>query len=274
MEFVALSALFLGLAVFIAVPPAMQLFADYRRDLAARLQQLGEKVSPELFMVQQLMLGLAGGVLGYVVGGGAGFLVVAVVGVFLPSATLKAAAYRRIRLIDSQFIDTMTIITTCIRAGQNLTLATDAVARRAASPTKEEFLQLRTEVQAGVPVEQALHRLALRLRLPSYEAFSSAVGVVRSAGGDLGQICDRVTEAARESSRLEGLVEAMTAQGKMQTRILALVPFVVGGGLYMYEPSMITALFRPILGYVVLAFIVAFWGTGILLMQRITSVKV
>jgi tight adherence protein B len=96
----------------------------------------------------------------------------------------------------------------------------------------------------------------------------------RLRGGDTGESLDRIAEAIREIQRLEGKLDAVTAQGRTQARFMAVMPVVIVGVYYLIDPEGVRLLFHESYGRLFLLIAVALIVTGFVWIQRIMAVDI
>jgi tight adherence protein B len=264
-----------GFCGYIVLQPASHALARYEARLQRSLGTFHDNRKPRDIVLQQFLLGGGAFTVIYLITGFVPLaLFVGAMACYVPYYSLKKAHHKRVRIIESQFVDTLSILSTCLRANQTLSQTVEIVARRAASPTREEFRTVAEELRFGMTPEQAFERMAARLGVPCVDSLANAISVTRMTGGDLAVIFDRLSESIRESSRLEALVEAMTAQGRLQGNILGLLPVFLALVIYIIEPQMITPLFTTIPGYVILVIILACELTGLYLIRKAMQIPV
>lgn len=264
-----------GVCGYMFLKPAGDALARYEAKLQRSLGTFHDTRKPRDIVVQQILLGSFAFAALYLISGVILFgLFAGAAAFYMPYHGLKTAHRKRVRLIESQFVDTLSIFSTCLRANQTLSQTVEIVARRAASPTREEFRALAEELRFGMTPEQAFERMAARLGIPCVDSLANAISVTRMTGGDLAVISDRLSEAIRESTRLEALVEAMTAQGRLQGNVLGMLPVFLALVIYIIEPQMITPLFTTIPGYVILTVILMCELTGLYLIRKAMQIPV
>jgi tight adherence protein B len=71
-----------------------------------------------------------------------------------------------------------------------------------------------------------------------------------------------------------GRVEALTAQGRMQSRIMAGLPAVLALVLSRLEPEAMALLWQTWYGWIVLAAILLLEGLGIFWIRRVAAIEV
>lgn len=167
----------------------------------------------------------------------------------LGSQSLSAG---RSRLLDSQTLPTVMRLAGVLRAGGSLPQAMEAVSQDGPSPTREEFARALDEVAVGQSVDDALERLADRIGTADYMILSQILSVQRRLGGNLPQVLDTIADTIRDRITLRQEVETLTAQQRLSTWILVLLPFCVLVLFFILERAFLSPLLTTFAGRLVL----------------------
>jgi tight adherence protein B len=73
---------------------------------------------------------------------------------------------------------------------------------------------------------------------------------------------------------MEGKIDALTSQGRMQGYVMTGLPVVLGGLLYFLEPESMSKLFTTPQGWVVLAVVAVMEVTGYIFINKIVAIDV
>jgi tight adherence protein B len=119
-----------------------------------------------------------------------------------------------------------------------------------------------------------MHRSAQRLQSPLYSSVMTTLLVARKSGGNLPKILDESSGTLREMERLAGVVRTKTAEGRSQTFVLALLPFVMIMALQKVDPEMIPGLAETGTGRIIIGVSVGLWVASIALARRIVQVDI
>ena len=76
----------------------------------------------------------------------------------------------------------------------------------------------------------------------------------------------------RERSRIQGKVQALTAQAKLQAVVMGGLPFLVVLALHRLDPDLIQPLFTQPVGQAVLGMALFLEAAGIMLMRTLSRV--
>ena len=169
--------------------------------------------------------------------------IVFVIAVLFVMAVLNFLGGREKRKFENQLPDTLTLISTSLRAGYSLLQAVEAVASEAPNPTAREFGRAIAEARLGRPVVGALEGITNRTQSQDFEWAVMAIEIQREVGGNLAEVLQTVAETMRQRNRLKGEIRALTAEGRISAFVLGILPFAMGWFLFATNPEYIGVLF-------------------------------
>jgi len=190
------------------------------------------------------------------------------------TAYALGAGERRRRRIEAQALDTMELLASGLRAGYSVPQAIELVAKHSPEPTASEFGLAGQEIALGVQLHEAISRLARRTTNRDYELVAIIVRVQHEVGGNLAQILDSVGGTLRERFELRRQVNALTAQQRLSSIILTVLPFALLLFLFVMDRSFVEPLFTVWLGRFVLALAGAMVFIGWAFMRNMGRVEV
>jgi tight adherence protein B len=181
---------------------------------------------------------------------------------------------KRKKRLDEQIVDGITTLASGVRAGLTLVQSMQLLVRNSTGPLKQEFRQLMREFDLGIDLHQAMRNTSDRIGSVYYRLLFSAIQAHRDRGGDMGQSLDRIAESVREIQRLEGRLDAITAQGRAQARFMGIMPFVIIGILWLISPDDTSKLLTEPLGRVLLMIALVMIGVSFMWIRRIMQVDI
>jgi tight adherence protein B len=187
---------------------------------------------------------------------------------------ILGARERRLRRIEAQALDAMQLLASGLRAGYSVPQAITLVARHSPEPTASEFGLAGQEISVGVQLADALRRLATRTANSDYELVAIIVRVQNEVGGNLAQILDSVGDTLRERFELRRQVNALTAQQRMSSIVLTLLPLGLLCILFVMDRSFVDPLFTNPIGRLMLAGAGAMVLIGWSIMRSVGRVEV
>ena len=174
------------------------------------------------------------------------------IGVWFPTMIVSHLEQKRREKLESQLVDGITTLASGVRAGLSLIQSMELLEKNSVGPIKQEFGQLNREYQMGLDLNQSMRMTANRIGSTNYRLLFTALEMHRRRGGDAGESLDRIAESIREIQRLEGKLDALTSQGRIQARMMAAMPVVILFILYTIDPEGTTLLLVEPIGRIVL----------------------
>lgn len=224
-----------------------------------------------LSVVSALLLGLAGAALGGSVYVG---LPVSLLGFAAPKAFLVLMRRRRDRLFDQQLVHALGNMTSSLKAGQSLPQSIDLIAREMDNPIRQEFGLVSQQMRLGMTLEEALSQFTRRMPSADLDLLATSIVIAKEVGGNMGEILEKIAGTIRERHRIEGRIRALSAMGRMQGIVMAVLPLAILLYLASYQPQYVAPLFEHPVGWFLLAGSAAWMGIGAFFIYRILSIEV
>lgn len=196
------------------------------------------------------------------------------VGVGLPNFWVGWRVRRRALRFNLLFPEAVDLIVRALRAGLPVQEAIANVARDIKDPVGGLFRRVQQEVQLGAPVEKALWRAASTVQTDEFNFLIVAMSIQRETGGNLAETLANLSALLRARQQLRLKIRAFTSEARATMLIMAGLPFLVGGGLFLVSPDYIGVLVKTSTGQMVAAAAACSMGIGIFIMNRIATIKV
>jgi len=161
-----------------------------------------------------------------------------------------------------------------MRAGASLNIALEGLVKEQPAPLGQEFELFMREQRIGTDFEKSLDHMESRIPLQDFAMFTSALRINREIGGNLAEIIEALADTLRRKQQMEGKIESLTAQGKLQGIVMTGLPVLLGVLLYFLEPENMEKLWTTTIGYCVLAVILIMEIMGYVMIRKITSIDV
>ena len=227
-----------------------------------------------LFRLNLLMLGLAAGGALWLTGQALAALAALVVVGALPGLMLGLLQRQRLRRLSAQLPDAVMLIAGALRAGSSLPQAISQAARELPSPSSREFDLVIREQRLGVGLDASMSSLERRAPLEEVTLFAAAVRISQDTGGNLAETLERLADTLRRKAALEGRIEALTAQGRLQGWVMALLPLAVAAALFAIEPQAMRPLVTTWHGWGVCVLVLVLEVLGLQVIRRIVNIDV
>jgi len=188
-------------------------------------------------------------------------------------AAYKGKLAKRRAAFETQLPDNLTVLAASLRAGHSFVSGLASVLDEAEEPSQSELRRAVSDEQLGVPVEDALLRVAQRMDSTDLEQIALVASLQREAGGNTAEVLDVVVDSIRERFKLRRLVRALTAQGRLARWILIALPIVVAGWISLVNPHYLSPLLHSPGGQALLVLAVVMVTAGSFVIKRITSIE-
>jgi tight adherence protein B len=197
-----------------------------------------------------------------------------VVGLAVPWLYLQNRARSRHQAFASALPETLQMVAGSLSAGLTLQQAVEAVANEGRAPVSDEIRRALVDVRLGMPLEDALNRVADRMSSPDFGWVVMAMRIQREVGGNLPELLTVVAGTLRERDRLRRQTRVLSAEGRISAWIIGALPVVFTCYMLVVRPSYLRPLVTDPLGWVMLFGTVLLFVVGVFWLIRLTRLKV
>lgn len=196
------------------------------------------------------------------------------IGLIIPNFIVKHLEIARRRKFAGQLVDGLMLLSGSLKAGLSLLQAFEALIEEMPAPISQEFGLVVRENRMGVPLEECLYKLRHRMSCEELDMIVTAVLVARETGGDLTIIFSNLVMTIRERNRLLGRVKALCIQGKMQGRIMMVIPIIFAFSIYKLNPQTFDVLLADPQGRMILIYALVSEVIGAILITRMSKIEI
>ncbi len=194
--------------------------------------------------------------------------------ILLPSIFYRSMRKQRLKRFEAQLPDGLVMISGAMRAGASLNIALESLVKEQPAPLSQEFELFLKEQRLGVEFEESLKKMEQRIPIPDFSMLVTALLINREVGGNLAETMETLGVTLRRKAMMEGKIESLTAQGKLQGIVMTCLPILLGVLLNFIEPEAMSKLWTTSIGYMVLVVIVIMEILGYFMISKITSIDV
>ena len=254
-------------------------YAGYRRqftDTAQHgLREFFLFVDPAQLWAAQLWVCAGLGLLAWLLSRSAGVAVGSMVLVLaLPRFGLAGLRRRRLGRFERQLPDFLMSLAAAPRGGSGLHVAVRQIVQQSSAPLSQEMGLMLQEQRMGLSFDAALSNLGARLPGQGTALVVSALRVAMHSGGNLSETLERIAATLRARLYMQGRIQALTSQGRMQAWVMAALPLLLALVLDYLDPAAMALLWHTPMGWAVMGVVLLLETCGLLLIRRIVAIDV
>lgn len=192
----------------------------------------------------------------------------------LPKSVLKFKIKKRQKLFMADFADALESMMRLLQAGMPVSEAIRMVAREFGGPMGQEMEMIYEQQKIGVPLPEAVQEAANRMPLTEMQMFSTAITIQTQTGSSLSEVLANLALVIRSRFKLRRKVKALSSEAKTSAGIIASLPVVVAGSLYLLNPEYMNLLFTTSTGKFLVGCALSWMLCGVLVMRQMINFKV
>lgn len=258
-------------------PPLQKLLMQFPRihSLDRLLLQSGMPLMVTQFLSYSAMAGVGGMAFAVLLGQALPIMLLCGVGGgFIPYFFVARAKAKRLITIEQQLPEIIDLLSRALKAGHALPGALQMAATEGTEPAATEFRMVFDEVNFGVPMQNALMNLAVRVPINDLRYFVIAVLIQRESGGNLAELLDKISNLIRARLTLLGRIRVLSAEGRLSAWILSCLPFAVAFVINIANPGFLSVLWTDPAGIKMVTAALIMMALGIYFMSRIIKIRV
>jgi Flp pilus assembly protein TadB len=171
--------------------------------------------------------------------------------VLLGGAAAMAAPVGLFRLAQSRyrsrfldvFPDALDLIRRAVKAGLPVNEALGVAGREVADPVGSELRRALDQMQIGVQMVDAMQQVSNRVRVADFRFLLVALSLQGKTGGSLAETLGNLSGVIRARKALRLKAHALSAEAKASAAVLAALPFLVGGAMFVLDRDLVKTLF-------------------------------
>lgn len=164
-------------------------------------------------------------------------IVSAALGVALPILYLRYLGSKRLQLFAEQLPDALDVMVRSLHAGHPISAAMSLVTKEMPDPIGSEFGVAVDEMTYGLDLRDALGNLGERVDVEDFRYVIVAINIQHDTGGNLAEVLDGLSKVIRARFNMFKKIRALSAEGRLSAKILAIMPFLFGGFVYFSKPG-------------------------------------
>ncbi|QTC00911.1 type II secretion system F family protein [Alcaligenes sp. SORT26] len=196
-------------------------------------------------------------------------VLIALIAAVTPLVILRWMGRRRLEALRRQLPDFVLSLALSLQAGLALQAALQQLAQSLPAPLGQELRLLLRQQRLGLNAKDSYQDLLERVPVSELAMFVSAMQMGQSTGAGLGERLKILAQTIRARLTIEEKIVALTAQARLQARIMFCLPVFVAGALYLLDATAFEQAWLNTVGVWVAGGIVAMLMMGLWWMQVI-----
>lgn len=196
-------------------------------------------------------------------------VLIALIAAVTPLVILRWMGRRRLEALRRQLPDFVLSLALSLQAGLALQAALQQLAQSLPAPLGQELRLLLRQQRLGLNAKDSYQDLLDRVPVSELAMFVSAMQMGQSTGAGLGERLKILAQTIRARLTIEEKIVALTAQARLQARIMFCLPGFVAGALYLLDATAFEQAWFNTVGVWVAGGIVAMLMMGLWWMQVI-----
>ena len=181
---------------------------------------------------------------------------------------------RRQKKFVTEFSNAIDVIVRGVKSGLPVNECLKIISKEAPKPVCDEFHMLVEGMRVGLSLEQALTRMHERMPLQEVNFFAIVLLIQQKTGGNLAEALGNLSGVLRSRKLMEGKIKALSSEAKASAWIIGSLPFLVAGAVKLSSPEYLDPLFTTKVGNFVLIGAGIWMSMGIMVMKKMTMIKV
>jgi Flp pilus assembly protein TadB len=169
------------------------------------------------------------------------------------------------------FPDTLDLIIRAVRAGIPAVQAICTAGVESEEPVRSTFRTMGDALLVGAEVKDVLEQAAARLQLADFSFFAVCLVLQRETGGNLAETLENLAAIVRTRRDIRAKTKALTAEGRIASKIISGVPFFIMGFLYIVNRPYVSLLFDTRAGHKMLVLAAVLLVIGLSLIRKIAN---
>jgi tight adherence protein B len=243
----------------------------HRPRLEQRLREAGLTWKPRSYQIVRLAIAAGAFAASLALGWRIAGVIAVTAGLAIPHLYVALARKRRLAAFAAGFPDAIDVIVRGVRAGRPLADCLAIVATDSEDPILSEFRQVVEDQSVGLPLQDAVDRLAQRVPLQEVGFLALVVAIQSRAGGSLTEALGNLSTVLRGRRQLHAKVKAMSAEAKTSAGIIGALPVVVAGLVHLTSPDYLSVLYQTDMGLIVMAACALWMSIGVFVMRQMIN---
>lgn len=175
---------------------------------------------------------------------------------------------KRMAEMEAELPEVLRLLCSALESGSSLLMALRYAASNCREPLSSELKRTVWDIEAGQSFDEAIEGLRKRTDGAEFAYLSVAMEIQHTSGGSLTEILDAVSAMLKQSAELKEDLRTKTAQGRLSSRIVAIMPFALLAIFSVFSPGYLAGFFGSPAGILLFILALLLEAAGVVLVFR------
>ncbi|MBY0545795.1 MAG: type II secretion system F family protein [Candidatus Obscuribacterales bacterium] len=191
-----------------------------------------------------------------------------------PYMILRMQAEKKRSKFQNQLPDAIELMVSILKSGHSVPRSIRSVAEEMPAPCGSEFNEIFNRMSLGQTLPDALSGTVDRYGSFELDMLRRATAIQVEVGGSLSELLEKTNATLRQRIKLKGQVGVLTAQSRLSAWIIGLMPLFVVVGFQLVNPEYMQPLTDTNIGRLLLVAAAFAMVTGIIIMRKLSTIRV
>lgn len=175
--------------------------------------------------------------------------------------------------VRQQIPEAIRLMGTCFGAGLTISQTFDTVSHCENKQISKLFKTSTHILKTGGSISDCLEDLKSHSKIPELSFIALALNIQHMTGGSIRPVLDSAKEIADNKLELARLLQVKTAQAKLSSKIVIIMPFALLCVFSIVSPDFLSPFFKSTLGVLIFAVACIMEASGIIIVKRMLEVE-
>lgn len=191
-----------------------------------------------------------------------------------PYWILRVQADKKRAKFQNQLPDAIDLMVSILKSGHSVPRSIRSVAEEMPAPCGTEFNDIFNRMSLGQTLPDALARTVERYSSFELDMLRRATAIQIEVGGSLSELLEKTNATLRQRIKLKGQVAVLTAQSRLSGWIIGFMPLFVVVGFQLINPDYMAPLTDTNIGKLLLFAAAFLMVAGIVVMRKLSTIRV
>lgn len=203
-----------------------------------------------------------------------GFLLMFLIGFFLPDIFVGIDFKKKKKRIEEDLLKAIIIMNNSFKSGRNIMQAIDTVKNELDGPIADEFKKIYLDITYGLSLDVVFNRFYERVKLEDARYIASSLTLLNKTGGNIVKVFATIEKSVFNKRKLRNEMKSLTASSVFVFRVLIGLPLIFTLVIYVLNPSYFSPLFTSAIGIIFLSLILLLFSMYVFIIKKVLKVKI